>query len=446
MALTGLDIFKLLPKTNCKKCGRPTCLAFAMQMAQKKASIDECPAISEDAKKQLGSASAPPIKLVTIGKGNKELKIGEENVLFRHEEKFYNPTGVAVTINDDLEEAALNDRLKKINALKFVRVGTEIEIDLVAIVNKSGSAERFASAAKSVSDNTHLSIILDSRSVDSMKAALKICADKRPLIHCADSENADKMAGLAKENKCPIAVKASKLEELADLTEKVKKAGVEDIVLNYNGSGLKNTLQGLTAIRRSALKKNFRPLGYPVVTFLNGVDPYQETANASACLAKYSGIVVVNGIEPWQIMPLLTVRQNIYTDPQKPVQVEPKLYEIGQPNENSPLMFTTNFSLTYYTVEGEVEASRVSSYILPVNTEGTSVLTAYSGDKLNEKVVVKAMNEAKVEEKVKHRKLIIPGLVAVMSAKLKDESGWEILVGPKEASGLSTFLKSNWQK
>ncbi|MGR3318597.1 MAG: acetyl-CoA decarbonylase/synthase complex subunit gamma [Candidatus Anammoxibacter sp.] len=445
MALTGLDIFKLLPKTNCKKCGKPTCLAFAMQMAQKKASLDECPDVSEESKSKLGSASAPPIKLVTIGMGEKELKIGEENVLFRHEEKFYNPTGVAVTINDDLDDGAFKERLKKINELKFVRVGTNIEIDLVAIVNKSGNAEKFATAAKAVSADSNLSIILDSSSPDNMKAALAACSDKRPLIHGADSENVDKMAALAKENKCPMAVKASTLEELAELSEKAQKAGVGNIVLNYEGSGLKDTLQGLTTIRRSALKKSFRSFGYPVVTFLNGSDPYQETVDASACLAKYSGIVVLNGIEPWQIMPVLTVRQNIFTDPQKPVQVEPKLYEVGQPDENSPLIFTTNFSLTYYSVEGEVEASRISSYILPVDTEGSSVLTAYSGDKLNEKVVKKAMNDAKVEEKVKHRKLIIPGLVAIMSAKLKDELGWEILVGPKEASGLSAFLKSNWK-
>ena len=445
MALTGLDIFKLLPKTNCKKCGKPTCLAFAMQMAQKKASIDECPDVSEESKSQLGSASAPPIKLVTIGKGDKELKIGEENVLFRHEEKFYHPTGVAVTIDDDLDDGALNERLAKINALKFVRVGTEIEIDLVAIVNKSGSADKFAATAKTVSENTALSLILSSSSVDNMTAALAVCADKRPLIHGVNSTNVDGMAGLAKVDGCPIAVSASKLDELADLSEKVKKDGVENIVLDYTGSGLKDNLQALTTIRRSALKKSFRPFGYPMMSFMNNSDdPYQETVNASAYLAKYSGIVVVNGVEPWQIMPILTVRQNIYTDPQKPVQVESKLYDVGQPDENAPLLLTTNFSLTYYTVEGEVEGSRVSSYILPVDTEGTSVLTAYSGDKLNEKVVKKAMEDAKVEEKVKHRKLIIPGLVAIMAAKLKDELGWEILVGPKEASGLSAFLKTNW--
>ncbi len=444
MALTGLDIFKLLPKTNCKKCGKPTCLAFAMAMAQKKASLDECPDVSEESKGKLGSASAPPIKLVTIGKGEKEIKIGEENVLFRHEEKFYNPTGVAVTIDDDLTAPALKKRLTKINELKFVRVGTEIEIDLVTIRNKSGDAKKFAATAKSVSAKTHLSIVLDSESVDNMSAALANCADKRPLINCANSENVVGMASLAKENKCPIAVKASSLEELADLTEKVKELGVEDIVLNYDG-GFKDTLEALTKIRRSALKKSCRPLGYPVITFVNEEDTFQEVANASACLAKYSGIVVVNGLEPWQIMPLLTVRQNIFTDPQKPVQVEAKLHEVGTPDENSPLLLTTNFSLTYYTVEGEVESCRIASYILPVDTEGTSVLTAYSGDKLNESVVAKAMAEVNIEDKVKHRKIIIPGLVAVMSAKLKDElKGWDVLIGPKEASGLPTYLKTNW--
>lgn len=445
MALTGLDIFKLLPKTNCKKCGKPTCLAFAMAMAQKKANLDECPDVSEESKSKLGSASAPPIKMVTIGIGEKEVKIGEENVLFRHEEKFYNPTGVAVTINDDLSAKDLTVRLKKINELKFVRVGTEIEIDLVVIRNKSGDSKKFVEAVKTVSGGTHLSIILDTESVANMKEALGICSDKRPLINCANSDNLDGMVNLAKEHKCPLAVKAATLEELADLTEKVKAAGVENIVLNYAGSNFKETLKGLTIIRRAALKKSFRSLGFPTINFVNEEDAYQEVANASAYLAKYSGIVVVDGLEPWQIMPLLTVRQNIYTDPQKPVQVEANLHEVGQPDENSPVLLTTNFSLTYYTVEGEVESSRISAYIIPVDTEGTSVLTAYSGDKLNEHVVAKAMSELKIEEKVKHRKLIIPGLVAVMSAKLKDElKSWEIMVGPKEASGLSSFLKSNW--
>ncbi|MEK7733395.1 MAG: (Fe-S)-binding protein, partial [Planctomycetota bacterium] len=209
MALTGLDIYKLLPKTNCKKCGRPTCLAFAMQLAQKKASLSDCPDASDEAKKVLGAAAAPPIKLVTVGSGAKKVAVGEENVLFRHEEKFYHPTGVAVTITDNLDDAAFSDRLKKINNLKISRVGTEIEIDLVAIINKSNDAGKFAEAAKKVSTGSHLSIILSSSSVDCMKAALANCADKRPLIHGANAQNCDAMAALAKEKNCPIYVTAA---------------------------------------------------------------------------------------------------------------------------------------------------------------------------------------------------------------------------------------------
>lgn len=446
MALTGLDIYKLLPRTNCKKCGRPTCLAFAMQLAQKKASIEECPDVSEQAKQTLGAASAPPIKLVTLGTGNSPLRIGEENVLFRHEEKFYHPTGVAVVLKDTLPEAELDSRLKKTNDLHFLRVGTEISVNLVALINSSGDKDKFSRAAQRVASNSKLGLILVSESPEAMAEALEPVAAKRPLVHGANSKNYEPMARLAKEKNCPLVACASSLEELADLTEKVKALGVSEIVIDYRGKGVKDTLQGLTKIRRCALRKNFRPMGFPTITFLKDEDPYLEVAQAATFIAKYAGIVVLHSSEPWQILPLLTVRQNIYTDPQKPVQVQPRLYEVGQVREDSPVMFTTNFSLTYYSVEGEVESSRVPAYILAVDTEGTSVLTAYSGDKLNEKVVAKAMSSARVEEMVRHKKLIIPGLVAVMSGKLKDETGWEILVGPKEASGLPSYLKTTWDK
>lgn len=444
MALTGLEIFKLLPKTNCKKCGRPTCLAFAMQLAQKKANLTDCPDVSEEAKNVLGAASAPPIKLLTLNAGEKTFKAGEETVLYRHEAKFINPTGVGVTIRDDLDDGALAERLKKVNELKFTRVGTEIGIDIVAVQNTSKSADKFSIATKMAANDSHLALVLMSDSVENMKAALDVCGTKKPLLWGANAQNYEGMAGLAKEKNCPLVVSAPKLEELADLTEKIKALGVSEMILDYNTDSSKDVLQGLTKIRRAALKKNFRPLGFSAVTYVKEEDGYQEIIKASTYLAKYAGIVVLDASEPWQIMPLLTVRQNIFTDPQKPVQVEPKLYQVGQANENSPLLFTTNFSLTYYTVEGEVEASRTPAYILAVDTEGTSVLTAYSGDKLNEKAVAKAMANANVEEKIKHKKLIIPGLVAVMTAKLKDELGWEILVGPKEASGIPSYLKSTW--
>lgn len=301
MALTGLDIYKLLPKTNCKKCGRPTCLAFAMQLAQKKANLSDCPDVSEDAKRVLGAAAAPPIKLVTVGTGAKQVQVGEENVLFRHEEKFYHPTGVAVTINDDLSETAFNDRLKKINSLKIARVGTETEIDLVAIINKSNNAEKFAEAAKKVSAGSHLSIILSSTSVENMKAALASCAEKRPLIHGANAANCESMAALAKEKACPMTVTAPTLEELADLADHAKKAGVEEIVLDVSGNNPKEMLQKLTKVRRAALKKNFRALGFPMIAFVCDEDPFQEISLASTYLLKYAGIVAVNVCDPiWQ--------------------------------------------------------------------------------------------------------------------------------------------------
>ncbi|MBM4046786.1 MAG: acetyl-CoA decarbonylase/synthase complex subunit gamma, partial [Planctomycetes bacterium] len=357
---------------------------------------------------------------------------------------FVNPAGVAVTLNDDLDSAALAARVDKINKLKFFRVGTDIEIDCVAVVNKSGSADKFVAAAKAAA-GTRFGLILSSKSADNLKAALAVCATKKPLIHAADASNFAAMAALAKESKCPLAVAAPTLDALAELTEKVQAAGVVDLVLDLSAPKTADVLQNLTKARRAALKKNFRPLGFPAMVCVQAADPWEETAQAATYLAKYASLIVVNGIEPWQIMPLLTVRMNIYTDPQKPVQVEPKLYTVGEVTPNSPVMFTTNFSLTYYSVESDVEASRIPSYVIAVDTEGTSVLTAYSGDKLNETAVAKAMADTKIAEKVKHRKLIIPGYVAVMSGKLEEATGWEILVGPKESSMIPTYLKTTWR-
>ncbi len=445
MAMTALDIFKLLPRTNCKECGRPTCMVFAVQLAQKKASLDECPHASDELKDALGAASAPPIRLVTIGSADtREIKVGEETVLYRHEEKFHHPAGVCVTVSDALEEAELNARLEQINGLHFVRVGAEISVDGVAVLNESGDGKRFAAAAKAAAEKTNYALVLVSDSASNMKLALAECAAKKPLIHAATESNAEEMAKLAKTSQCPLAVKADTLEAAADLTEKIKELGVEDLVLDVTRPTVKGTLTDLTRARRAALRKQFRPLGYPCMAFAQGEEPADEMAAACVYMAKYAGIIVTNLTRPGEIMPILTVRTNIYTDPQKPVQVEPKLYAVGEADENSPVLFTTNFSLTYYSVEGEVETSRVPAYILAVDTEGTSVLTAFSADKLNEKVVAQAMEAAGLNDKVSHRKIIIPGYVAVMSGKLEEETGWEILVGPKEATALPAYLKQVW--
>ena len=445
MGLTGLDIFKLLPKTNCKECGKPTCLAFAMALAGKKAKAADCPHLSEEAKAALEGASAPPVQPVKIGVGETRFKTGEETALFRHDEKFYNPTGIAVTIGDDLDDDALNARLEKINALQFERVGERIAVDLVAIEDKSGEAEKFAAAARKIADKTKLNLILISSEPGNMTAAAARVGERRPLLYGADRGNVEAMTAVARDAGCPIGVKGESLDELAELTQMIKNGGVEEIVIDPMPRGPGDAVEKFTAIRRLALKKSFRPLGFPIIAFAGRDDPYRECMDAGSFICKYAGIVVMHGCEAWQMLPLLTLRMNIFTDPQKPIQVEAKLYKVGEPHENSPLLCTTNFSLTYFTVEGEVESSRMPSYILSVDTEGTSVLTAYSADKFNEKIIHKAMDDAEVEQAVSHRKIIIPGYVAVLSGKLEEETGWEVLVGPKEASFIPRYLKETWK-
>ncbi len=445
MALTGLDIYKLLPKTNCGECKSPTCLAFAMRVAQKQAAVEECPHVTDEAKDQLGAASAPPIQLVAIGAGDAKVEVGNETVLFRHEETFHHPCGVAVTVSDADSEGDIAARVDKIVHLIFERVGTRIAVDMVCVNNDSGDPAKFAAATKIVADKCPTALILNSENPDALKAALDVCADKRPLLYGATADNCDAVAALAKEKDCPVGAKADGLEALAELTQKISGAGVKEIIVDPGTRGLRETLESLTQIRRYALRKSFRPLGYSQIAFATGGDdPMQTVLSAVTYVAKYAGIVVTDAIEPWQLMPLLTARQNIYTDPRSPIQVESGIHRVGEPGPDAPLLLTTNFSLTYYTVEGDVESSKIPTNILVVDTEGTSVLTAWAAEKFTSEQIAAAMKKSEVEAIAPHKKVIIPGLVAVESGKLQEETGWEIIVGPKESSGLPSYLKANW--
>ncbi|MEK6646685.1 MAG: acetyl-CoA decarbonylase/synthase complex subunit gamma [Candidatus Firestonebacteria bacterium] len=445
MALTGLEIFKLLPKTNCGKCSSPTCLAFAMRLASKKASLDECPDVSAQAKAALGAASAPPIKLVTIGVGENKVEIGNETVLFRHEQTFFHQTGLAIEVSDNLSDDELKTKINQINNLKFERVAQLLKVNIIAIREVSGSPEKFANAVKIAQELSQLALILVSFNKDALNAALKICADKKPLIYAATSENVQDIIAIAKQYSCPLVVRGKNLDELANLTGTVTLAGISDLVLDSSPSGILAGLTDQVQIRRLALKKNFRALGYSTIAFTSDSDCYGELVEATTYICKYAGIVVLKCVENWQLLALVTLRQNIYTDPQKPIQVEAKLYTVGNVTENSPVLITTNFSLTYFTVESEVEGSRVPSYIVVVDTDGTSVLTAWAADKFNSEKITKAMKTYNIAEKVKHNKIIIPGGVAVLSGKLQEDLGCEVLVGPREASGIPNFLKTVWK-
>jgi acetyl-CoA decarbonylase/synthase complex subunit gamma len=415
-----------------------------MKLAQKQASLDECPHVSDESKSELEGSAAPPIKLVTIGSGDNKLEIGNETVMFRHDESFYHPPGIGCIVSDDLDDAALSAKIEKIKTLQFVRVGTEIGINVVAVENKSGDAGKFAKAVEAVKALGQ-PIVLISSDAASMEAALGVCADDKPLIHAATAENCDAFAAMAKDKGCALAVSAPDIDQLAELTAKVKAAGVEDIVLDLSADGISEVLQSLTAVRRLVLKKGVKVLGYPCITVCSSEDQFDNVGQCCSYIAKFSGIVLTTVCEPEHLLPMLTVSQNIYTDPRKPIQVEAKLYEVGAVTQDSPVLVTTNFSLTYYTVEGEVEASRVPAYIAVIDTEGTSVLTAFASDKLTAENVAAFLNSDMLKGKVSHKKVIIPGYITVMSGGLQEESGWEVLVGPREASGISKYLKTVWK-
>jgi len=443
MALTALDVFKHLPKTNCRDCGFPTCLAFAMQLAAKKVELDKCPHVTDEGKAALEGASAPPVKLITVGTGEKKVEVGNETVLFRHEERFHHETGIGIQVSDSLPGAELMEKVKLVNDKTYERVGFTIGVNLVALKHESGDAAAFAEAAEKAQGASQLPMILMTDDPAAMKAAAEKIKDKRPLLYGITESNIDAMAPVAAGTGLPVVISAP-LEVMADLTKKARAAGAQDIVLEPLSDGFTETIQDLTRLRRAQLKKNFRDVGFPIlVNAADPDDPYRETNHAAGYVAKYASLVIVSGLEDWQLLPLLTVRQNIYTDPQKPIQVKPGVWEVGKPDTGSPVLVTTNFSLTYYTVEGEVAASRVPSYILVIDTEGTSVLTAWAAEKFTVEMIAAKLNEGDgIKGKVSHQNVIIPGLVAVMTAKLKEESGWNVLVGPREATGIPKFLKS----
>ncbi len=446
MALTGIQIFKLLPKTNCGECGVPTCLAFAMSLAAGKAELSACPYVSEEAKAQLTEASAPPIRTVTIGAGEEALKVGGETVMFRHEKRFENHPGFAITISDTMDEAEVSARLERFK-LQYERVGLTLRPDLVALKADSGDASRFEALVNKAKQASQAGLILMSDAPDVLKAGLAACSEQKPLLYAATKENLEAIAGLAKSSSCPVAVKGKDLEEVAELTEKLSEAGVKDMVIDSGSRSVRQAFQDQIVIRSAALNSKFRPLGYPTICFPGEMtdDPMKEGVIASMFVAKYGGIIVLSDFQGESLFPLLVARMNIYTDPQRPLMTTEGIYEIGGPDENSPVLITTNFSLTYFIVSGEVEASRIPAHLLIMNTDGLSVMTAWAAGTFVGDNIAAFVKKCGIMDKVKHHKLIIPGYAAVESGSIEDDlKGWEVLVGPREGAHIPAYLKT-WQ-
>ena len=454
MALSGLDIYKLLPggvkpphpKANCKECGFPTCLAFAMKLAAKQAELSACKYVSDEAKGKLEASAAPPIRLVALAAGDRKVQAGNEIVLFRHEKTFFNRPGLFVRIKDTMPAAEAKALIEQVAAYVVDYVGIQLKMDGLAVEAASGTAAKFAEAVK-LAAAAKLPLILIAGDKAVMEAGLNAAAPIIPLIYAADESNWQAMVELAKAKNAPLALKGKgDLQALANLADQVKNAGLQDLVLDPGVRGFADSLQIATQMRRLAIKANQRACGFPLITFPGeGPSLDLEAPLAAQHVAKYSGFVVLDHFNPALAYPLLVLRQNIYTDPQKPVQVQPGIYEINDPKPESPVFVTTNFSITYFAVKNEVEGSGIPAWLLIADAEGMSVLTAWAAGKFDADKIVKTVKTTGIEGKIGHKKIVIPGAVAVLSGEVEGElPGWSIMVGPRDAVDIPSYYKNVW--
>jgi len=443
MALTGIQIFKLLPKTNCGECKFPTCLAFAMALASGKAELDACPHVSPDARAELSDASAPPIRQLGIGTGDYEVRIGGETVMFRHEKTFFNKPGLAILITDAMDDAEADRRFAKLSLYQYERVGLILRPELVAL-KETGNREKFLNLVKKACGMPY-SIVLMTYDGALMKEALEIAKEKKPLMYAATQENYEEFGNMAKEYGAPLAVKGEDIEGAAALSGKLTGMGLKDLVLDTGRRSVRDSLYDQISIRRAALINKYKALGFPTIAFPCEMtdNPMKEALIASSFVAKYAGIIVMSDFEGETLFPLLLQRLNIYTDPQRPMTTKEGIYPINNPDENSPVLVTCNFSLTYFIVSGEIENSRTPSWLCVMDTEGLSVMTAWAAGKFVGDLVGAFMKKCGIIEKIQRKKVIIPGYAAAILGDLEEElPGWEVLVGPREAAHLPAYLRT----
>ncbi len=462
--VSPLEIYKYLPGINCKKCGADSCMAFASQLIERKKSYEDCEPIMTDEKfakkkEKLIELVTPPVKEIVLGSGERACTIGGEEVMYRHELTFFNPTALFIDISDDMPFDELSERVSRISNFRIERVGQELTLDGIAVRDKSGDPAKFGEAVVTAVENSDLPVMICSLNPENLEMGAEIASERKPLLYAATKDNWEKVAEIALKYNCPVVASApGDIEALGNLVQNLNSKGVEDIVLDIGtfppGEKQGKTLENMAIIRRLAIENNNKLFGYPIlgvpmVAWMGNDDEVRaatdEAILASTLLLRFADIMVLHSLEMFSILPLLTLRQNIYTDPRVPIQVDPGVYTIGKPDENAPVLLTTNFALTYYTVASDIEASKKDCYLLVVNTEGLAVEPAMAGARLTGSLVKETIDENKLEEKVKHKKLIIPGMAARISGEIEDLTGWNVMVGPIDSSRIGAFLDEKWK-
>ena len=462
--LSPIDVYKLLPKTNCKECGVENCMAFATKIVNREITIDECKPLlkkeNEKAYEKLKEMLKPAVKEVVVGVGDKAVKLGGKLVMFRHEFTYMNPTAIAIDVTDEMPEAELLKRVKQTENFSYEYIGYTLNLNMIAIRSTSNEPEKFKTAVKKVAENSGLPLILCSLNANVLEAGLMAVPNAKPLLYAATMDNWKDMAELALMYHSPLVVSASNdLGLLMSLAKTLLAYGVEDLVLDpgtFTNDGLADTLNNFTMLRRAACKNGeelagFPLLGVPMVAWAekgeaaDEIVKWREAYLAGMLIVRYADALIIHGADGWSLLPNAVLRQNIYTDPRKPVAVEPGLKVFGTPDENSPVFFTTNFALTYYTVASDIESAKMNAYVVVVDTEGSAVDSGVAGRKLTADKVAEALKASGLEGKVKHKTIIIPGKASRISGEIEEASGWKVKVGPRDSSEIPKYIIDKWQ-
>ncbi len=454
-----LDIYNYLPKTNCGECGEKTCMAFASQLIERAVKLEDCSPLKQPnfagSYHSLKEMLAPSVKEVVVGFGDMAVKIGGEEIIFRHELTYFNKTAITLDVHDEMEDDELLERIRYVNDFCFKRIGEELKLDIIAIRSKSNDPDIFARCVSKVSGETKKPLIICSWTPSVLEPSLKVVGQERPLIYAATKDTWKEMGELAVKYNCPVVAFADDdMSELKSVVKALESMGVEDIVLDpgshVEGQYLANTFGNFVASRRAAIwgkDIGYPLLGVPATVWLNGEsaeNTFKEVMIAATMIDKYADLIILHTPEIWALLPIITLRQNIYTDPRKPIAVDAGLRRFGDPDEKSPILMTTNFALTYYTVASDIESAGVDCYLLVIDTEGLGVEVSVAGGQLDAFKAVDAIKKSGIEEEVKHRKIIIPGLSSRISGDLEIQSGWEVLVGPVDSSSIGEFIEKKW--